>query len=332
MLPIPVAAGCGDDEPSDEDPQTVLQDTLDNEESIASGNLDVSVSVSAEGRRGGSLEAGISGPFQGDPEDPAAVPQLDLDVSANGEIGERLDFDQGVTVTEDNAYVEVQGRAYEVGRGRFSQLRDEIAAQTDSAESTEESSLSFEEFCIRTLEQAGGDASACEIDLATWLTNLTNEGTEEVGGAEAVHISGDADVEQILTDVGELVGAFAGPLLQGLDPSALGTFSELVTEASIDVYSGTDDRLLRRLEADLGLDPSALGLPLPIGAIEASVSIEIADLNEEQAIEAPADARSLDKLPRGGPLDLDELGGEDLEGLDLVPIPGAGGKGGSEGD
>jgi hypothetical protein len=305
-------AACGDDdssESSDDDPATVLEETFGNAESIASGDLNMSLSASAEGREGGSIEATISGPFQGDPDDPTAIPQLDLEVSATGEgFGETLDFEQGVTITEDNVYLEIQGKAYELGAGRFARLKDSLGAQIDSAESAEESSASFTELCTQALERAGGDASVCDIDLVSWLTNLTNEGTEDVGGAEAVHIAGDANVEQILTDVGELIGAFAGPLLEGFDPSALGTFSEVVSQASIDVYSGVDDRLLRGLDAEIVIDPSALGVPVPIETIDAAVSVEIAGVNEEQTIEAPADPRPYEELPGGFDLDLGGLG------------------------
>jgi hypothetical protein len=319
-----VLAACGDDDSdaASEDPQTVLEQTFENENTIASGNLDLSLSGSAEGEQGGSFEASLSGPFQGDPDDPTTIPELDVSASVSGEgAGQSVDFDGGVTITADNAYVEIRDQAYEIGEAQFAQIKDGLEAQTDTAESAEESSASFEELCTQALGQVGGDASACEIDFSTWLTNLTNEGTEEVGGAETVHVSGDANTEQILTDIGELAGMIPGASSQSFDPAQLGTFSDVVTEASIDVYSGTDDSLLRRLDASLTLDPSKLGIPVGIGIIEASLSFEIADLNEDQTIEAPADARPIQEL--GGGFDLGGLGG--VGGLGL---PGGGGGGG----
>ena len=79
-LPIPaVVAGCGGGNGSnDEDPDQVLEETFNNPEKITSGNLDVSVSGSAEGEQGGDFNASISGPFQADAKDETAVPQLDL--------------------------------------------------------------------------------------------------------------------------------------------------------------------------------------------------------------------------------------------------------------
>ena len=75
---------------------------------------------------------------------------------------------------------------------------------------------------------------------------------------ETVHISGDANVEQILTDVGDLASALPNASSSGFDPSQLQAASGVITDASIDVYSGVDDHLLRKLDANLTIDPSAI--------------------------------------------------------------------------
>ena len=67
---------------SDEDPQTVLDETFNNDTKVTSGDLSLTASVSAEGEQGGSFEASLGGPFQGDPENPTAIPQLDWTASA----------------------------------------------------------------------------------------------------------------------------------------------------------------------------------------------------------------------------------------------------------
>lgn len=328
-LPIPAAiAGCGgDDDGGDEDPQAVLDATFENDERISSGDLDLTASVTAEGEQGGTFELSLGGPFQGDPDDPTAIPQLDLTGSVSGEGGgQSVDFEGGVVVTEDNAYVEYQGEAYEVGTEQFNQLKEQAEAQAGAA-SGEGETASFQAGCEQAIEQAGGDPAACDIDFQSWLTDLTNEGTEEVGGTEAVHIHGDADIEQILTDIGELVGSVPGAAAQtGFDPSQLSQFSEAVTEASFDVFSGTEDDLLRGLDANIAIDPSALGggVPVPVDSIDVSFSLEISGVNEEQTIEAPADARPIDDLLGG-------LGGGSGLDFDLGDGGGAGGGGGSGG-
>ena len=317
-LPIPAAiAGCGGDDTSSEDPSTVLDATFNNDTKVTSGDLSLTASVTADGDQGGSFEASLSGPFQGDADNEAAIPQLDWTASASGEgAGQSVDFSGGLVVTTDNAYVEYNDQAYEVGSDEFSQLRDQFEAQASAATGGDEAQGTFQEQCANAIEQAGGDASACDIELSSWLTDLTNEGTEDVGGTETVHIAGDANIDQILTDVGNLASSVPGADAQGFDPAQLGAVSGAVTDASIDVYSGVDDNVLRKLDVNLAIDPSAVvpeGVSVPISNIAVSFAVEIDGLNETQSIEAPADAKPISELFGDVGIDPSALG--DLGGL-----------------
>jgi len=330
-LAIPAfVAGCGGDDSSDEDPATVLDETFNNDTAVTSGDLSLTASVSADGDQGGNFEFSLGGPFQGNSEDSAEIPQLDWEVSATGEgAGQSIDFSGGLVVTEDNAYVEYNGNAYEVGTEQFSQLRDQLESQAGSAGATD-SGGTFEEQCASAIEQAGGDASACaEFDPASWITNESNEGTEDVGGTDTVHIAADADVEAMLTDIGTLASSVPGADSQGFDPTQLSAISSAVTDASINVYSGADDHVLRKLDANLTIDPSAVapeGTAIPIENIQVSFGLEIGGLNEEQTIEAPSDAQPIDQLFGDLGLDSSALGG--LDGA----LPGGTGSGSGDAD
>src|ERR687892_2553354 len=83
LLSVTGLGGCLGD--GDEDPAEVLEQIFSNDERISSGVLDVSLEVSAEGDQGGTLSASLGGPFQGDPDDPEALPQLDLAASVSGD-------------------------------------------------------------------------------------------------------------------------------------------------------------------------------------------------------------------------------------------------------
>jgi hypothetical protein len=269
----------------------------------------LSASVNADGDQGGQFEASLSGPFQGDADNPNTIPQLDWTATATGSgAGQSIDFSGGITVTEDNAYVTYNDQAYEVGSDAFTQLRDQVEAQASAAGA--DSATSFSEGCKQAVEQAGGDATACDIDFASWFTNLTNEGNEDVGGTDTVHISGDADVAQILTDVGNIAASIPSAASSGFDPSQLSLLSGAVTDASIDVYSGTDDHVLRKVAVSLAIDPSALGAAAAgVGTISVSFSVEIAGLNEPQTIEAPANPKPINELLGNLGVDLGSLGG-----------------------
>jgi hypothetical protein len=328
-----VLASCGGDDDADADPQTVLDDTFDNDTKVTSGNLTISASVEAEGEEGGSFEGSITGPFQGDADNPAAIPEIDFDASASGDVaGQTLDFQGGLAITEDNAYVEYNDTAYEVGTDTFAPLKEQLEAQAEAADA-EDSPASFQAACEQAIGQAGGtDTSACDIDPSTWLTNVTNEGTEDVGGSESVHIHGDANLDQILTDIGGIAGAIPGAASQGFDPAQLQLLEGAVDTATVDVYSTTDENLLSKLDLNLTIDPTALAgaAAVPVSSVDVNFGFEIADLNEEQTIEAPADAQPIDQLLGDLGIDLGDLGALGAGGFG---IEGAGGgKGGGGGD
>jgi hypothetical protein len=307
-------AGCGGDDESDADPQAVLDDTFDNDTKVASGNLTLSASVDAEGEEGGSFEASISGPYQGDPDNAAAIPQLDWTVSASGEVaGQSLDFDGGLVLTDDNAFVEYNDGTYELGADTFAPLKEQLEAQADAQ--AEESPASIQ--------------AACEPAL----TNVTNEGTEDVGGSDSTHIHGDANLDQILADIGGIVAAVPGLSSQGFDPSQLQLLEGAVDSASVDVYSTTDDNLLSKLDVNLTLDLTAIAgsaASVPVSTVDATFGYEVADINEEQSIEAPSDAQPIDELFADLGIDLGDLGA--LGGLGGLGGTGGGGGGAPDAD
>jgi hypothetical protein len=331
--------GCGGDDSSDEDPQEILTATFNNDEPATSGVLDISVGVTAGDQ--GSFDASLSGPFQSNPDDPKALPQFDLTASAKGEgQGQTVDFAGGLTVTEDNAYVTYQDQAYEVGTDTFDQFKTGFEQQAAEQDGTSEEGAAagldaFKKQCESAVEAAGGDTSACDIDFASWFTNLSNDGTEDVEGTDSVHISGDVDTAKMFEDLsalseasGESSGATADQLQQAQDA---------ISSATVDVYSSSDSNQLTKLELGLSIDPSAVESPTPVpisGPIDFSFSVAIGDINSEQTIEAPSGAKPIDDLlgQFGGLGGLGALGGgttvPDLGGS----AGGAAGGGGSTGD
>jgi hypothetical protein len=334
-LAVPaLVAGCGGDSGSDEDPQDVIEATFNNDEQVTSGVLDFSIEASAGDQ--GDFSASLSGPFQGVEGDPTAVPQLDLTASLSGTgAGQSVDFEGGLVVTEDNAFVEYNGQAYEVGTDTFAQLKQQMEQQADQADTgSGDAATSFREGCEQAIEAQGGDPSACDFDLSGWFTDLSNDGTEDVGGASTTHVSGNVDVAQMITDfigLAESVPGAAGQIPQ----DQLDQVEQAVTDASFDVYSGEDDDLLRKLDANVSIDPSALdsAVPVPIDSVDLSFSVELSDVNEDQTIEAPSGAKPIDELLQqfgglGGLGGLGALGGGDLGDLGGGDLGGGSGGGG----
>lgn len=307
-------AGCGGDDDggsSDADPQTVLENTFNNDTKVSSGNLTISVNVDAQGDEGGSFEGSLSGPFQGDPDNAAAIPMLDWTAEASGDIaGQSLDFEGGLVITEDNAFIEYGDKAYEIGSDQFAPLKEQLESQAGAA-NNEDSPASFKAACSQALKQAGAtDTKVCDVDFTSWLTNLTNEGTEDVGGAESVHVHGDANLDRVLEDVGNFAAAIPAASAQGFNPAQLQLLEGMIDSASIDVYSTTDDNLLSKLQLNLGIDLA--GIPESerggVEKVDVTFGFEIAEINEEQSVEAPGDAEPIDSLLGDLGIDLGQLG------------------------
>ena len=299
-LPVPAAvAGCGGgDEGGTEDPQQVLDQTFNNPERISSGNVDIALDASAEGAQSGSVNASIAGPFQGDPNDPTAFPQFDLtaDLSASG-AGQTFGFNGSLIATQDNAYVEYQDQPYEIGSSIFQQFKSAYARSAQQAQAGQQQSGSV-------LKQFG-------IDPKTWVTNVTNEGDEDVEGTDTIHIHGDADVSKIFSDIGKLAQQAPGGTTS-VTPAQLNQIKNAVQDATVDVYSGADDHLLRELAISLTI---ALPPGAQVSSVDVDFSITLGEVNEQQTISAPSGAKPISEL-------LSKLG---ISGLPLGSLGGASG-------
>ncbi len=314
-LPIPAAmAGCGGGgDGGSEDPQQVLDQTFNNETKISSGNLNITLDGSAEGSQSGSVTATIEGPFQTDANDQTAFPQFDLtaDISATG-AGQSFSFNGSLIATQDNAYVEYQDQAYEVGSSLFQQFKKSYEQSAAQAQAGQSQSSSI-------LNQLG-------VDPKNWLTNVTNEGDEDVEGTNTIHIHGDADVSQIVADVGKLAQQAPGGAAQSVSPAQLDQLKSAIQDATIDVYSGSDDHLLRKLAVSMTITPPA-SAGGSVSSVKLDFSIALSDVNQPQTISAPSGAKPiselLSKLGLGG-LPLGSLGGTSGGGLPTVPGGGGG--------
>lgn len=289
---------CGGDDGGGEDPETILQQTFSGDNAVDSGRLELSIDAEASGQGGGTLETSLEGPFQSREDD--QLPLIDFEVALTVDADESIDFKGGLQINEDAAFVTVGGQAYSIDDQTFATFSD-LFAQSAQAQGEQG-------------EQGSDLFDRVGVDPETWLTNVSNEGTEEIDGVETIHISGDADVAQIAEDA------------QRLDPTgsagAAGSaeLTESVNSARIDVFTGADDRILRRLELELDLeDPGSSGESLKL-----SLQLGFSDVDEPQSFEAPGDAKPLDDLLPGG---LGAIGGD----LGDLTIPGGGDSGSSGG-
>ncbi len=306
LLAVGIAACGGDDDSSggtavsaDTDPQEVLDVALGGGgDPIESGVLALDFSLESDSADVGAIDASIGGPFSsnGDGE----LPSLDFDVSASAEVGgPTLDFAGGLVLTEDGLWIDYQDQAYQLDDPTFAEVKDSYAQSSQLQED----------------ESEGGSLSQFGVDPQNWLTDVTNEGTEDVDGTETVHVSGAGDIKRIVEDL-DSVAAESGQ--QQLDTGQLDQLESSVDNAQVDVYAATDDGTLRRL--DVAVDVANGG---GNGSSTVTLSVGIADPNSDQDISAPENAQPLSDLLGQLPIGADSLGG-------LAPGAGGGASGGSD--
>ena len=272
-----LVTGCDGDADENSDPLALLEETFNGGgESVSSGVLEVSIDAAARGDRGGSLSGSLSGPFEVRAADELPLVDFGLSLQVNGS-GQDTDFSGSLTVTPEAAFVGVDGQEYAVDQATFdsfSGLFSQSAPQQPDQG-----------------EQGGALLQRLGIDPSTWLTEVSNEGVTDVGGTETVQISGTPDAAKIVADAETL-----DPTGNVLGVGGTAELADLVRSASMDVYTGVEDKLLRRLDLAIEIeDPGQSNEVLSL-----SLSIAISDLNAAQTIEAPADSRPLEELVPGG--------------------------------
>ena len=282
------ACGGGDSDKSGESPQAVLDEaTLDG---IESGDIDLSVGLDAKGPEGGTLDLSLSGPFQG--EGAGSLPQLDMTAKAQGSIdNEDVDFEGGVVLLPNSAYVNYEGVEYEVDPTTFSFIESALnQAQREGG-----------------AEAGSAGAAACQeefgkLKVADFVENGANEGSADVDGTSTAKISGDLEVPAAIDAILEVVEsqpcraqlAGAGPLPSKSEiESAKDEVGSAVKAAHADVYVG-DDNIVRRLELQLKIEPENDGSGPK--QVEIDLDLTLSGVNEEQTISAPENAKPLSRL------------------------------------
>jgi hypothetical protein len=310
---------------SSEDPQKVIESATF--EGIESGEVAMTLHVKSQGAKGGDVDVELNGPFQSTGK--KSLPELGLAVKANGEAeGEKVDFEGGLTVLNDRAYIAYSGKNYEVDPTTFGFIKSgfEEAEQEGSKEST------------------GGEATACQkaaesLDLGEFVDNLENEGGEEVDGVETTKLSGDLNPKKAVEAViklsensacsAELNATGALPLDQLKEQES--ELTDTIKEAHVTVNIGEEDHIPRKVTADLTIEPKG-----STESAEVELEFTLSKVNEKQTIKAPAGAEPIEKLFSKLGVNPFELlgmlegGGSSGLGSLLEGISGAGGSSGGE--
>lgn len=302
-----VFAACGGSDESsnsDADPQTVVENA--SLEGVKSGNLDLAVHVKAEGDEGGDVDVSLSGPFEAG-SNKEELPQLEMSAEVSGSAdGEDINFDGGLTLLTDRAFVNFEGTDYEVDPTTFGFLRS----------------------AFERAQQQGGeeDITACQeaaegIKFSQFADNLKNDGSADVDGTATTKVSGDLNVDGGIDALIKLTEdpacsaqlEAAGPLPIDELEEAKGELSKVIEKAHVDLYVGDDD-IVRKMDAELTIAPP----DAKNEKVELELELTLSGVNEEQSFSSPSGAKPLEDLFK-------ELGVNPFELLEQGQSGGLGG-------
>jgi hypothetical protein len=267
--------------------ESLLQDTFSGHTQIESGNVNLSFTLGASGQSAAtkSLAVQLSGPFENSGAGKLPRFALQLQLSAAGH-----PLGAGATSTGSALFVQLAGTWFSTPDTTYRALEEGYAQATKRA-STAKVRSTF---------------SSLGIEPGHWLSNPTKVGATTVAGVQTVHLTASVDIPAFLADVSKLSQAGSTLGLASPVPGSSGSLSPtLVTElaksiksAHVDVYTGQDDHLLRRLEVTATVTGTSQTQAIlgGLSSAEIKVLLEFSDLNKPQTISAPANPQPPSQL------------------------------------
>lgn len=269
--------GCGG---QSQDVGSVLRQTFGPHPPIHSYDLGLGIAIDVKGVRSLTkpLSVRVAGPYENAPA--RQLPRFDLSVS----ISSGTTFAATATSTADKAYITIGGTPYVLPDALFQQFKNGYAQSSSPAKTP--------------------GFSALGLSPGAWLRSPRRVGEVRVGDAKTIHISADVDVPRLLQDVSKLLGRASQVGLgvpnapKSISPLQQAAIAAAVRSATVDIYTGTDDRVLRRLTVAVSLAVPQAQRAL-VGGLQSgtiSVDYERTRLNKIATIPAPANAHPLSEL------------------------------------
>lgn len=305
---------CGGDDASSLSVDQLLKETFSSDQKVEKGKLDIKLSLDVKGGQvNGPVNLRLAGPFESQGE--GKLPKFKFDATFEG-AGQSIGG--GATSTGDKGFVTFQGSNYVVSEQVFSQFKKGFEdAQKTASKDNKNPSL-----------------STLGIDPRKWLQNPQNAGEAKVGDDDVVKITGGVDINKLLDDVNQALDKTRALGLQGgaqlptkLTDKQRKAVTDAIKSPTVEIYTGKDDRILRRMLVKLTVDPGQSTQELDSAGVTFDMSI--LDVNEAQEIPTPANAKPLeDLLAQFGAGGLGALGlGGSGGGGAATPAPGGSGSG-----
>ena len=261
-------------------------------DTIDSGRVDVAVDLTLDGVSqldGRPISLQISGPFSRGPGHQLSA-DLTLTLSAA-----QSNVTAGLVIVGGTAYLGLGGHYYKIDAGPRS-----AEGATGATGAT------------------GGDGGILKalrglgLDPRSWLSSPHIVGRADVGGVTTQHLHALINVPHVVDDLAALIGPIAGGATgatgtsgargaSGPAMAALMLIESAITSATVDVYTGVGDHVVRRVQIAIAFTVPSIASGALDGLTGGSLNIEatLTDLNQPQSISPPADAQPESKLING---------------------------------
>ncbi|MBV8430815.1 MAG: hypothetical protein JO244_06615 [Solirubrobacterales bacterium] len=268
----PLLAACGSS--SSNQATTLLHQTFTGSHRVNSGILGFGITITPSGSSAlkGPISLTLGGPFQS--LGSGKLPQSDFTLTLGTSGG---NVAVGILSTGSKGYVSFQGQSYQLPQATFQRLESSFAQIGSSPGSAN-----------------SGVLARLGIQPQHWLVNPQVVGDEALGGTNTTHIRAGINVPALLNDLNTFlghassVGASSGNLPTSISPSTRSHIASEIHNPNVDVWTGTADKTLRRLDLNLKLDATGQAAALLGSSAGIGLTMQYANLNQAQAITAPA--------------------------------------------
>ena len=294
MVASVALAGCFHDNGggTSADAQKIINDTFSSDKNVDSGKLKLELEAKIDATGVAKTQIGdnpvkltLNGPFQSTGDNTLPKFEFSLTASAAGQ-----SFTAGAISTGKAGFISYQGTDYKLDAETFKDFRDNFEKEQAADQKDESASL-----------------SALGVDPKKWIKDAKDEGTADIGGTETVHVSATVDILAFLDDINSLLSKSGQlnltkeqrqQLPKALTDAQKKQVQDAVTEARIDVYSGKDDKIMRKVEVTFKFNvPDSLKSQAQgINGGDIKLIAEITEVNKPQTIDAPKNAKSLKAL------------------------------------
>lgn len=282
--------GCGGGSKSDDassdakknttaDAKQLLEQTFGPNPKASSGKLSGSVEITVDGvrRYREPLEVRMSGPFN---QSGGSPPEANLSVGLGlrgGALGGEL------VLVDDEALIGLGSTGYRV---------------PDSIASTIRRPLRNSENALASVLAVFG------IAPQRWARNPRVVGNETISGVETIHIAGDINAQRFFLDVARLTKVLTKlritevtGLPREIDRPARVALARSVKGATGHIYTGADDKVLRRARFQMRLEPSSKDRrTLRFRSISMNGQLNVTDVGTPQKVAAPRTRGSYEAL------------------------------------